>query len=380
MPRRGFRVRVAKNVTRDLSGFSVRIWRDGPPIEQRFPLSTPERKVLQWRDDELRRRKDLKETGRVEEVAGDFTADARRYLAAVKAMPEYAQRERDIHLWAARFKGRRRDTIQPLDIRCARDEWLTVGPKLVQRRVRGERCWVPVQQPLSASTVCKRLRALENMWTVLDGKKAWNPAREVPEPQEPDAAPRGLSYVIVDRILERMAPSQTRARLRVMAYTGLAQVEIAGLKPADVHLKDGTVLVRRRRKGRGGKMAPPALHPLTAEGVAAFREFKAQGCWGAFSTSSMWQAFQRAAHAAGYTGLRPYDFRHSYGTAVFRSTGDLAATQGMLRQRSGVTTLRYVAAAVAPRARLAAQAFARQVAADRATAKPGAKSGERRKR
>lgn len=380
MPRRGNRIRVTKNVTRDLSGFSVRIWRDGRPIERRFPLTTPLAKVLAWRDDELRRRQDLKLAGKSDDTPGDFTADARRYLAAVKAMPEYDQRARDIEIWCDRFKGRMRDSIQPLDIRTARDEWLTVGPKLVQRCADGERWWVPVLKPLSASTVCKRLRALENMWTVLDGKKAWNPVREVPEPSEPDAAPRGLSYAVVDRILAQMAPSQTRARLRVMAYTGLAQVEIKGITPADVNLEGGTVLVRRRRKGRGGKMAPPALHPLTAEGVAAFRDFKALGCWGAFSTSSMWAVFQRAARAAGYTGLRPYDFRHSYGTAVFRSTGDLAATQGMLRQRSGVTTLRYVAAAIAPRARLAAEAFARQVAADRATAKPGTKSGTARKR
>lgn len=363
MPRYGRRIRLAKHISKDKSGYSVRIRGRGRPIERRFPLSTPYETVKTWRDDELRRREDL--TAAEERQAGYFDFDAKKYLAAVRALPEYAQRARDIELWCARFKGRRRESIQPLDIRVARDEWLTVGPRLVQRRVRGERRWVPVPKPLSASTVNKRLRALENLYTVLDGRKAYNPVREVPEPQEPDAAPRGLSYAVIERILAQMKPSQTRARLRVMAYTGLAQVEIAGLTRADVDLEAGTVLVRRRRKGRNGKMAPPALHPLTPEGVEAFREFRRENCWGEFSRSSMWKAFQLAAGSAGYHGLRPYDFRHSYGTAVFRSTGDLAATQGMLRQRSGVTTLRYVAAAIAPRARLAAEAFARQVAADR---------------
>lgn len=373
MPRRGRRIRLAKHISKDKSGYSVRLEGGGRPIERRFPLSTPFETVKRWRDDELRRREDV--TAAEDAEAGYFDFDAKKYLAAVRAMPEYAQRARDIDLWCARFKGRRRDSIQSLDIRTARDEWLTVGPRMVQRRVGGERRWVPVPKPLSASTVNKRLRALENLWTVLDGRKAYNPVREVPEPQEPDAEPRGLSYAVVERILEQMKPSQTRARLRVMAYTGLAQVEIAGLVRADVDLEGGTVLVRRRRKGRNGKMAPPALHPLTPEGVEAFREFRRENCWGDFSRSSMWKAFQLAARAAGYTGLRPYDFRHSYGTAVFRSTGDLAATQGMLRQRSGVTTLRYVAAAIAPRARLAAEAFARQVAADRAEAKPGTRAG-----
>lgn len=363
MPRQGKRVRVAKHISRDANGYSVRIEAKGPPIEQRFPLSTPLDTVKAWRDDELLRRKALAAAGEL--PPGDFAAEAQKYLAAVRALPEYVQRARDIELWCARFKGRQRDSITPLDIRTARDEWLTVGPKMVQRRVRGERRWVPVPKPLSASTVNKRLRALENLWTVLDGRKAYNPVREVPEPQEPDAAPRGLSYAVIERLLEHMPRSQTRARLRVMAYTGLAQVELAGLKRADVDLEQRAVLVRRRRKGRHGKMAAPALHPLTDEAVEAFKEFARENCWGAFSVSAMWSFFQRAARAAGYTGLRPYDFRHSYGTALFRATGDLAATQGMLRQRSGVTTLRYVAAAVAPRARLAADAFAQQVAADR---------------
>lgn len=378
MPRRGKRIRVAKHISRDASGYSVRIDAKGPPLEQRFPLTTPLEKVKAWRDDELQRRKDLAAAG--EDLPGDFSSDAKKYLAAVRALTEYDQRARDIAIWCARFTGRRRDSIQPLDIRTARDEWLTVGPRLVQRRVGGERRWVPVPAPLSASTVNKRLRALENMWTVLDGRRADNPTREVPEATEPDSAPRGLPYKVVERILAQMAPTQTWARLRVIAYTGLAHCELAGIAPADLDLRRGTVLVRRRRKGRGEKMAPPALHPLTADAVQAFREFRRLGCWGAFSASSMWKSFQLAAKKAGYRGLRPYDFRHSYGTATFLGSGDLAATQGMLRHSSQTTTLRYAAAAVPARARLAAAAFQRQVAAEMGKAKPGTKTGERRKR
>lgn len=378
MPRRGNRHRLAKNISRDASGISVRLEVAGPPIEKRFPLDTPLETVKTWRDDELQRRRDLKKAGTP--VSGSFAADAKKYLAAVTAMSEYAQRVRDIGLWTALFGERPRSSIAAVEIRTARDRWLTVGPKLVQRRQPGaaRATWMEVATPLSASTVNKRLRALENLWTVLDGRHAPNPVREVPEPQEPDSAPRALSYAVVERILGQLQPSQTRARLKVMAYTGLSQVEISGLGPSDLDLARGSVVVRRRRKGRHGKMAPPALHPLTRDGVAAFREFVKFGCWGAFSVSSMWKRFQAAARRAGYAGLRPYDLRHSYATAVFHATGDLAATQGMLRHRSAVTTLRYAAAAVAPRARLAADAFQRQVTADRA--KPGTKPGTARKR
>lgn len=378
MPRRGSRHRLAKNISRDASGFSVRLEVAGPPIEKRFPLDTPLEKVKEWRDDELQRRRDLKKAGTP--VSGSFAADAKVYLAAVTAMPEYQQRVRDIELWCARFGERPRHGIAAVEIRTARDQWLTVGPRLVQRRLPGaaRATWVEVEKPLSASTVNKRLRALENLWTVLDGRKAPNPVREVPEPQEPDSAPRGLSYTVIERILGPMAPSQTRARLRVMAYTGLAQVEIGGLSPSDLDLQRGAVVVRRRRKGRNGKMAPPALHPLTRDGIAAFKEFVHHACWGTFSVSSMWKRFQAAASRAGYRGLRPYDLRHSYATAIFHATGDLDATRGMLRQASTVTARRYAAAAIAPRARIAADAFQRHVEADRA--KPGTKSGTGRKR
>src|SRR5690349_6577238 len=114
MPRLGRRIRLAKHISKDKSGYSVRIEAKGPPIERRFPLSTPYETVKQWRDDELRRREDLTAAEDAEACYFDF--DAKKYLAAVRAMPEYAQRERDIELWCARFRGRRRDSIQPLDI------------------------------------------------------------------------------------------------------------------------------------------------------------------------------------------------------------------------------------------------------------------------
>jgi integrase len=377
VPRHGSRHRLAKHISRDASGIAVRISLGGAPIEKRFPRDTPLATVTRWRDAELRRRAERLAQGRA--VEGTFEVDAATYLAAVTALPEYDQRRRDIEIWCERFKGRQRHTIAPVEIRTARDAWLTVGPRMVQVRGKG---YVPVAKPLSASTVNKRLRALENMWTVLDGRKAHNPAREVPDATEPDALPRGLSYAVIERILHSMADSQTRARLRVMAYTGLAQVELAGITPADLDLTRGAVLVRRRRKGRHGKAALPVLHPLTADALTAFHDFVRLGCWGAFSVSSMWKSFRLAASRAGYTGLRPYDLRHSYGTAVYHATGDLATTQGLLRQRSSVTTLRYVAAAVAPRAAHAAAAFQRQVTAQKSAdeAKRGTRVGPGRKR
>src|SRR6266699_6267279 len=109
MARRGNRHRLAKNISRDASGISVRLEVAGPPIEKRFPLDTPLEKVKAWRDDELRRRREMRAAGTP--LVGTFAADAATYLAAVTAMPEYAQRKRDIELWIALFGERPRRNI-----------------------------------------------------------------------------------------------------------------------------------------------------------------------------------------------------------------------------------------------------------------------------
>jgi integrase len=351
MPRRGKRRRIAKGISRDGSGCSVRVYVGGEH-EERFPLNTPIETMTAWRDAEIKRRKDRIKAGLL--PAGTFAADAALYLSIVKALPEYAQRVRDIGLWVEIFGDRIRSSIQPWEIREVRDRWLTIGPKMVIKKGVSRNAplkdrYVAIEAPLAPNTVALRMRALENLWTVLDGRKADNPVREVPEPIDRDPEPRGLPYAVVERILSTMPPSKTRARLRVMAYTGLAQVEIKGIRRrGDLDLTAGTVWVRRRRKGRGGKMAPPAVQPLNAYGIRALREFVKLDAFGDFSTSSMWQRFQAAAARAGFEGLRPYDLRHSYGTAHFSASGNILATQKALRQASPVTTQRYAAAAIAP--------------------------------
>ena len=110
------------------------------------------------------------------------------------------------------------------------------------------------------------------------------------------------------------------------------------------------VFVKGRRKGKGAK---GQVIPLTTAGLEALRQFDALDCWGTFSTSSVWQSFQRACAKLGLSGLRPYDLRHTFGTAVYATTGDLRATQHLLGHASRVTTDRYTLAAVPERLQVA---------------------------
>ena len=122
------------------------------------------------------------------------------------------------------------------------------------------------------------------------------------------------------------------------------------LRPGDVRWDSGAVFVAGRRKGQGTK---GQTLPLTSQGLAALQQFDELDCWGQFSTSSMWKSFQRACTRLGLHGLRPYDLRHSFGTAVYAATGDLRATQRLLGHASRVTTDRYTLAAVPERLRVA---------------------------
>ncbi len=352
MPRRGSRRRVAKGITRDHRGyFYVRLYHGGER-QVPFPPETPLEKVVAWRDDEIKKRKARTKAGLL--PAGTFAADAERYLGIVTAMPEYEQRVRDIGLWVEIFGDRQRDEIESWEIRAVRDRWLTVGPKMVikkgvSRDAPVSERYTAIEKPLAPNTVALRMRALENLYTVLDGAQAKNPVREVPEPTDRDPEPRGLPYNVVEAILGPMQPSKTRARLKVIAYVGLAQVEIKGIRrQGDLDLHAKTVTIRRRRKGRGGNMRPAAVVPLNKYGLHAFREFVKLDAFGEFSTSAMWHRFQAAAKNAGFTGLRPYDLRHSFGTQHMRANGNLVGVQLALRQASTITARRYAEAAIAP--------------------------------
>ena len=135
-----------------------------------------------------------------------------------------------------------------------------------------------------------------------------------------------------------------------MAYTGFPPATIKRLRPQDVRWDSGSVFVPGRRKGKGTK---GQTIPLASSGLAALRRFDELECWGPFSTSSMWQSFQRACATLGLAGLRPYDFRHSFGTAVYAASGDLRATQQLLGHASRTATDRYTLAAVPERLRVA---------------------------
>ena len=311
-------------------------------LKKRFPPDTSLKTIKDWRDEarvSLR-----KATGHA--TRGTFANDAAQYLLAVSAMPTFRQRRRDIQLWVAEFGHRRRHTVTTLEIDVVLSRWLGEG--------------------LAASTVKHRRTALLHLWHEFDGRDVANPVRRSLVPEEPDPEPRGLPYSTVHKILDAMpdqgqaikgqardTASKTKVRYTLMAYTGLPPTSIMRLRPQDVRWDAGAVFVRGRRKGKRGKKSKARMIPLTSAGLAALRRFDELDCWGPFSTSSAWRSFQTACTKLGLRGLRPYDLRHTFGTAVYAATGDLHATQQLMGHASQAMTDRYTLAAVPERLQIA---------------------------
>lgn len=174
---------------------------------------------------------------------------------------------------------------------------------------------------------------------------------------------RGIPQSVVTMILRKMPRCKTRARLKVLARTGLPHAQIAALKPYHLDLEKRELTVTPRRKGHG---VPARTLPITHKAVRAFKEFQMAKAWGSFSRHSMWRMFGAAVERAkaSWKGrwpaadkLRPYDLRHAFLTEAYRRSKDLRATAELGLHADLTMTARYAAAAVTATAQAARDAM-----------------------
>jgi integrase len=302
--------------------------------EKRFPKGTAVRTMTRWQADtrvELRKRPTPAEAG---SILADIEND---YMPAVATMPTRATRRRHLGLWAVALgPHRRRDTVSAHELRAILERWRAGG-------------WEPA--------TCNRARtALMHFYTVLNGKSGANPVRDVPKYRERVKPPKPNDYATLERILDAMPDtgqrlkgetpkevSQTKARLRVIAYTGIPHAGVMRLTPEHVQWAERVIYLKGRDKGDG---THDALLPLTAAGIAALAAFAAADAWGPFSQSAMRTSFRRAAKACGRPDLTPYDLRHLYGTQMLRSSKNRSAVRDLMQHTTDTTTNRYVRGAI----------------------------------
>lgn len=370
---RGKRTRVARNIYADQFGFQIVVQRGDVREEPRFPPGTPLDTLRIARDALI----DRLELGAAKTVRGTLAADVATVLQTIPAGAHRRDTRTLLEHWLAAFGDRPRQALTPLQIKTQ----------------------LAIFRGRFSPKTCKELRRLLGwVYTTLDGPDARNPVRAVPAPRVRYDDPRGIAYDVLARIFDaipdrgrpekghdRPAVSLTKIRLRVMAFTGMHQIEIGRLTPRDVDLAGRRVWIHPRRKGTGTAGAWHGLVAPAADALRAFVEAKAFGPFDPRSMARTWRLALRKAEAAWATDpetrdrpwpvhadARPYDLRHSFGTAFYLSTGDIRAAQEALRHRQGSTTDRYTRAGVSARLAAGRDAFERHLAVPQTSAtEPG---------
>lgn len=308
--------------------------------------------IVGWQERE--RTKALLSAAATTTAPGTFAADAEMYLPLKKSMPTFKERARDIALWVRQFGELPRAAITPVMIQAVRERWLTEGPKLVQTWTsdpvtgRKRREYIEVKAPLSASTVCHRMRALENLYTTLGGRHARNPVREVEEPQSGERPARVVPVEAIRRLFGVMPESAAKARLAILAWTGIPPVALKRIQAEDFDRKRAAVWVPGRKKGKGTK---GRWQPLTSAGVKSFVELNRWNAWGPHSWDNVRRAFYAAVKRLedpAFKGLPPYALRGAFAARLYAASSDFKATQSAMGHASPTTTARYAAAALEP--------------------------------
>jgi integrase len=366
VPRRHNKIPIAPGIYRDGDRLiaEVRIGSSRAGDQQRtrkiFPLGTAPATMIAWQHGAKR---DLLETGPARAAAGSLASDIPVYL---ETLPEGRYKTDSAWLlahWSASPLGpMARQQIERLDIVAQIARWTEAG--------------------IAASSVNKRLSRLRKLYAGLDGPDVPAPTDKItflpaPEPEPRDISTRIVS-LILDSIVDHGRPEKgqtpppfsiTKIRLRVMAWTGIPPATLHRVRPRDLDLKGGQIYLRPRRKGKGAAGVWIGLLP---QGIDALRDFAAAKLFGrSYSNSSAgktWRVgirratLKASAHAKA-TGdrswleeleqlparCRPYDLRHSFGSEMYRRTGDLGAVSELMQHATLQQTSRYTLGAVSAR-------------------------------
>lgn len=364
-------------MTRRVPGPGVRI-RDGHPVAyvqvgdqqryKRFAIGTPPATVRAWREET---RASLRAAG-LRGARGTLAADVPVYLKTLADRPAL-QKERTYQLqwWVDRFGHRARSSLTPQEIvtalaerRAAAEAAAAAATAAASAPAAGA---TPAEEqprpPGGSASTCNHYRmALRALYTALDaGTGAPNPVASTDTFSPPTEEARGLSYDLVHVILDAMSDigepkhrldgSKAKARLRVIAYTGMRHSELKRFKPEDWNREQHSLIIRT---GKGGRTR---TIPLVTEAEAALTDLLRIGALGSFSNSPVHRAFRLACEKVQVDGIRPYDLRHTFGTWLYAAAGDLRIVAEMMGHSRTRTTERYTLGYVPDYMRVVSQRF-----------------------
>jgi len=367
MARQQSKIPIAPGIYREGANLfaEVRIGSSRDGTQQRktetFPLGTDVNVLIAWQHGA---KKDLINARPAAAVRGSLAADVPAYLATLPDGKYKTESGWVLQHWIESPLGlMARASLVRLDVVAQISRWIEAGA--------------------AVATVNKRLSRLRKLFHALDGVDVVAPTDAIKFLREPEQEPRDIPIRIVRLILDSLTGhgraerggtrpdvSVTKIRLRVMAWTGIAPATLRRIRPRDLELKSARIYLRRRRKGKGG--ADGAWVALLPPAVDALRDFAAAGLFGqSYSNASIGKTWRVGIERAKKTATRhadesgdrswlaeldnlpprckPYDLRHSFGSEMYRRTGDIRAVSELLQHATLEMTKRYTVGAVSER-------------------------------
>lgn len=291
-------------------GFRIVLRIHGVLHRKSFPPTYTIKALRTWRDEHERLHR------ATTKARGTFSADVEDYLDTVKAMPSISDRTREIGAWEPAFGNWPRWRITPAEIRKQLHAWKDAD--------------------YAASTCNHRRTALGHFFTVVNGKNAYNPVREVPPFREPPATKRGIELSLALKAIRRVSGHYTRVRLLVLLWTGMRPSELMRVEAEHLNLELGLCEVH------GSKGGTYRIIPLNKSALKAFKRFVRLEAFGKFSVASVRKSLVLACkETPALPVFRVYDLRHTYASLLRKSGADLADVGAQLGHRSPRMTLRY---------------------------------------
>jgi len=305
-------MRRRTGIYKDRHGYRAVVNLKAGRAEKRYPFDADLAVIRTWRQEqavELAKRKP---------ATGTLAGDVAEYLSQCRLTSKDSQAS-NLKAWCALYGSVRRDRITVAMIEAAITGWSR--PQGEERGGNGIK---------SAWTIRHRLQALRSLFGWLG-----QPFPAVSLERKPRGRPVFVSADLILAVAGRVDDVHTRARLLVLATTGVRPSELMRAQPADVDLERGLWAVRPSKGGKGR-----VLH-LNPDMRAAWHAFISSNAWGAYDTTR----YARRLRAAGWPkGIRPYAVRGTWAMDLSRRGVSLRVLQELLGHADITTTAVYYVA------------------------------------
>jgi site-specific recombinase XerD len=208
----------------------------------------------------------------------------------------------------------------------------------------------------TASSVRRKIAALRSYFALQkrEGRRADNPAADVPPPKAPKRLPHVMSEREVGKLLRtRIAGKTEFQRLRDIAMmellyaSGIRRAELVGLNMSDVDLDRRLMRVI----GKGNKQRTVFINQAAADAIRSYLGVRPRTADEALFLSKRrmrmshrqaWVIFRQFAELSGLTKhVTPHVMRHSFATHLLENGADIMTIKELLGHESLSTTQIY---------------------------------------